>query len=120
MVEIGTAAFVHEWLERPMFAGIPPDLRFEHERATNSAEGLAMSLRRCGTGTQTPLWDRLADLTMPTLLVAGGDDAKFASLADEMAAVIPDATLEIVAGAGHTPHLERPDEVVEIVRRWID
>ena len=62
-----------------------------------------MSLRRCGTGTQSPLWDRLADLTMPTLLIAGANDAKFASIVGEMADVIPEATLEIVADVGHTP-----------------
>jgi 2-succinyl-6-hydroxy-2,4-cyclohexadiene-1-carboxylate synthase len=120
LLEIGAEAFVREWVDRPMFAGIPPELRFEHERATNTAEGLAMSLRRCGTGTQTPLWDRLAALGMPTLLIAGGNDPKFASIAAEMADVIPDVTLEIVADAGHTPHLERPDDVVEVVRQWLD
>jgi 2-succinyl-6-hydroxy-2,4-cyclohexadiene-1-carboxylate synthase len=119
LLHVGVTAFVHEWLARPMFAGIPPGLRFEDERATNSADGLAMSLRRCGTGTQTPLWDRLADLTMPTLLIAGRDDPKFADLAAEMAAAIPDATLELVEGAGHTAHLERPDAVAELVTSWL-
>jgi 2-succinyl-6-hydroxy-2,4-cyclohexadiene-1-carboxylate synthase len=102
-----------------MFGGIAPELRFERERATNTADGLAMSLRRCGSGMQRSLWGRLEALTMPTLLIAGGDDPKFASQAVDMAATMPDATLEIVDGAGHTPHLERPDRVVEIVRRWL-
>jgi 2-succinyl-6-hydroxy-2,4-cyclohexadiene-1-carboxylate synthase len=119
LIDVGVATFVREWLARPMFAGILPGLRFEHERATNTPEGLAMSLRRCGTGTQRPVWDRLSELTMPTLLIAGREDPKFAAIATEMATVIPDATLEIVEGAGHTAHLERPEAVVAAVTNWL-
>ena len=120
VVDVGVTTFVHEWLERPLFVGILPELRFEEERRTNTAEGLAMSLRRCGTGTQHPLWDRLAELTTPTLLIAGGDDPKFAAIAEEMASVIPNATLEIIARAGHSAHLERPTAVVDIVTTWLE
>ena len=37
-----------------------------------------------------------------------------------MAALIPDATLEILPGAGHTAHLERPDAFVAAIERWDD
>jgi 2-succinyl-6-hydroxy-2,4-cyclohexadiene-1-carboxylate synthase len=119
VVDVGVTAFVHEWLERPMFGGIPPELRFEEERATNTAEGLAMSLRRCGTGSQRPLWNRLSELTVPTLLIAGGDDPKFASIAADMASIMPNATLEILDRTGHTAHLERPAAVVDLVTTWL-
>ena len=46
-------------------------------RLTNTAAGLASSLRLAGTGTQAPLWARLGELTMPVLVVAGEHDAKF-------------------------------------------
>src|ERR1019366_8418989 len=50
--------------ERPEAAG-------RADRLTNTAGGLAASLRLAGTGTMEPLWDRLAGLTMPVLVVAG-------------------------------------------------
>ena len=37
----------------------------------------------------TPLWDRLGELTMPTTVVAGADDAKFVALAERLAAALP-------------------------------
>ena len=50
---------------------------------------------------------------MPVTLIAGERDTKFTAIAYEMAALIPDATVTIVPGAGHAVHLERPDAVIE-------
>jgi pimeloyl-ACP methyl ester carboxylesterase len=36
-----------------------------------------------------------------------------------MAAQIPDATLAVVADAGHVVHLEQPGEFVRVLRRWL-
>jgi 2-succinyl-6-hydroxy-2,4-cyclohexadiene-1-carboxylate synthase len=119
VLRIGSTAFVAEWLARPMFAGIPTGLRHESERARNSPDGLAMSLRRCGTGTQQPLWERLPDLTVPTLVIAGAEDARFAAIAGRMADLLPDVTLAVVDGAGHSAHLERPDAVIDLVTSWL-
>ena len=49
------------------------------ERRRNTASGLASSLRLCGTGTQTPLWDALKAVDIPTLALAGTDDNRFAA-----------------------------------------
>ena len=49
-----------EWLAQPLFASLPPEARALDDRRTNTAEGLAASLRLAGTGAQEPLWDRLA------------------------------------------------------------
>ena len=50
---------------------------------------------------------------MPVTLIAGERDTKFTAIAHEMAALVPDATVTIVPGAGHAVHLERPDAVIE-------
>jgi 2-succinyl-6-hydroxy-2,4-cyclohexadiene-1-carboxylate synthase len=116
----GVEAFVKEWLANPLFAGLPPEYRFEDERRENTEQGLADSLRRCGTGTQKPLWNRLSTLEMPVLAVAGHDDTKNTSLAIRLADQIGDnASVLLVDGAGHSPHLEQPDEVVGEVRAWL-
>ncbi|MFN8053377.1 MAG: alpha/beta fold hydrolase [Acidimicrobiales bacterium] len=117
---IGVDAFVGEWLALPLFAGLPPEGRFEDERRSNSAAGLASSLRLAGTGTQEPLWDRLGELTMPVLIIAGQDDTKFAALAERLAAGIgAQATLAIVGGSGHTVHLEQPLLTADLVTTWL-
>ena len=116
---IGVEAFVREWLDLPLFGGIHSTMRYEAERCTNTAAGLASSLRRAGTGAQEPLWDRLGELTMPVLLVTGGDDPKFSAIAAAMAEVLPAAEHTIVLDAGHTVHLERPDATTALVRGWL-
>jgi 2-succinyl-6-hydroxy-2,4-cyclohexadiene-1-carboxylate synthase len=116
----GVVAFVKGWLDNPLFAGLPQVYRFEHERHSNSAAGLADSLRRCGTGTQESLWPRLGELDMPVLAIAGAEDARYAGFAQRIAdAVGPNARSALVPGAGHSPHLERPDETIAIIRDWL-
>jgi proline iminopeptidase len=64
--------------------------------------------------------DRLGKIQVPTLVLAGREDFLFppehqAILADR----IPNAQLEIIERAGHNPQMERPAEVIEIVRRFM-
>jgi 2-succinyl-6-hydroxy-2,4-cyclohexadiene-1-carboxylate synthase len=116
----GVAAFLERWLAGPLFATLPAEAAGRDERLANTPGGLASALRRLGTGVQEPLWDRLAAVAPPTLLVAGVLDAKFAAIAGEMAAAIgPAARVVLVPGAGHAVHLERPAEVAALVGEFL-
>ncbi|HWD96266.1 MAG TPA: alpha/beta fold hydrolase [Acidimicrobiales bacterium] len=105
---VGTDLFLDEWLAQPMFAALPAD---PHERAARStdARGLALSLRRAGTGTQEWLGSRLGELRMPTTIVAGANDTKFVTEAERLGQYVPHASVRFVADAGHAAHLERPE-----------
>lgn len=117
---IGVPAFLDEWLAQPLFAGLSPETSHRDARLANTAAGLASSLRRCGTGAQPPQWDELGSLTMPVLLVAGADDAKFVELAEAMATAIGDrALVDVVPGAGHTAHLEQPERFLAVVAPFL-
>ena len=69
----GIAAFADFWSNLPLFATQPPELRqrLHDQRLRNNPLGLANSLRGMGTGVQPSLWDRLGELTLPMLLIAG-------------------------------------------------
>lgn len=55
-------------------------------------------------------------LTMPTLIIAGSDDKlRLPGWEKELAARIPAAKLHVVAGTGHCPHIERAEEVNEVI-----
>jgi 2-succinyl-6-hydroxy-2,4-cyclohexadiene-1-carboxylate synthase len=104
----GVAAFVEWWLAQPLFATLPAAAAGREERLANTAGGLASSLRLAGAGGQEPLWDRLCELTMPTLVVAGDRDPTYVEIGRRMAARIGDnAELVLIPGAGHACHLER-------------
>ena len=116
---IGVPAFVDEWLANPMFAGLTGEMSMRAARLTNSARGLADSLRNCGTGTQDDLWPAIGGLSMPVLLVCGSLDTKFTAIARQMHASIPGSSLHVVEGAGHNVHLERTDEFVSVLSGWL-
>jgi 2-succinyl-6-hydroxy-2,4-cyclohexadiene-1-carboxylate synthase len=116
----GVAAFVTWWLQRPLFATLPPEAAALDSRLGGSATGLASSLRRAGTGTQQPLWDRLGALEMPVLVVAGALDEAYAARAARLAAAIgANARLAIIDGAGHACHLEAPEAWLAVVAPFL-
>jgi 2-succinyl-6-hydroxy-2,4-cyclohexadiene-1-carboxylate synthase len=115
----GVERFLDTWLTQPLLATLPPNAVDRAERARNTPAGLAASLRLAGTGVQEPLWDRLGELAMPVLLVAGELDRKFTVLAERMATAMPAASVAVIPGAGHSAHLERPDAFVDALDGWL-
>jgi proline iminopeptidase len=59
-------------------------------------------------------------LEVPTLVLHGSEDFIPVPIAEEIAAAIPGARLEVLPGCGHFTYLERPDEVhrhaLELIR----
>ena len=114
------AEFVDAWLAGPLFAHLTEEQADRRSRLGNSAAGLAASLRTVGTGTQTPLWDRLGELEMPVLVVDGALDDKFRPIAEQTVdAIGRNARLAVVAGAGHAVCFECPSAFVELVREFL-
>jgi 2-succinyl-6-hydroxy-2,4-cyclohexadiene-1-carboxylate synthase len=116
----GVEAFVDEWLQLPLFATLPAEHTYRAERLTNTAAGLASSLRLAGTGAMAPMWQRLPELEVPVLLVTGALDPKFGDIAQAMVAqMAPHAWAIEVPDAGHSAHLEQPAATAEFVRSWL-
>lgn len=107
----GVEAFVDWWLTTPLFQTLEQDDAAKESRLVNTARGLADSLRRAGAGTMDPpLWDRLHELHMPVMVIAGDLDTRYTANARRLQASIgPNAQLRLIEGAGHACHLERPD-----------
>ncbi len=61
------------------------------------------------SSARTDLRPELPGISIPTLIVQGErDGARTPAVGAEMAALIPNARLEVVPGVGHTPMLEAP------------
>ena len=116
---IGVEAFIDEWLQNPLFAGLTPNQARREDRLRNTADGLASSLRLAGTGTQAPLWDRLIEISCPVLLLVGQHDQKFRAIAERMATALPNAELRAIDDAGHSVHLEQPERIVDALVDWM-
>lgn len=112
-------AFIDEWLENPLFAGLTDDTAMREDRLRNTATGLASSLRLAGTGTQEPLWNRLDEVHCPVLVVVGEKDAKFTGLGRRLVDGMSDARLVVVADSGHSVHLEAPDATAAAIADFL-
>jgi 2-succinyl-6-hydroxy-2,4-cyclohexadiene-1-carboxylate synthase len=112
----GVDAFLERWIAQPLFATLPRDRAgIADRRAGNTVESLSHQLRVLGQGAQPSNWERLDQLAMPTLLIVGELDTKYVDIAHRMAAAIPDARVEVIAGAGHACHLEQPEAVAHLL-----
>jgi len=113
----GIAWFAAMWEQVPLFQHqsekVREDLRAV--RLSQSATGLANSLRWMGTGAQPSLWERLPELSMPVDLIVGALDAKFVAINRQMAARIPTCQLQVVDAAGHSVHQEQPHAVAALI-----
>ena len=117
----GLPAFLDRWLSGPLFAGLDAEAAGREQRLANRPEGLAATLRHRGTGDQEPLWPRLGEITVPSLVIAGEHDDRFRAVGERLVTGLGGpAELHVVAGAGHAAHLERPHEVAHTVAEWLD
>jgi len=71
-------------------------------------------------------WDLLADVPAltPPVLVLAGDPQVFTFFGPRLAAEVlranPRVRYAVVAGAGHSPHRDRPAETVAMLREWAE
>jgi len=64
--------------------------------------------------------NRLSDITVPTLVIAGGDDWVTPQVQSErMANLIPNAELVAFENSGHYPFIEEHDRFVRVVADWV-
>lgn len=121
----GLDQFIEDWLALPMWDTLRASLSASEweasrrQRRSCDPVGLANSLRSGGTGSMVPLWDRLADLDVPTLVVCGELDTPFVEIGRRMSELLPNSELAVLPGVGHAVHLETPDLCAETVADFI-
>jgi len=68
----------------------------------------------------TDLRARFADIACPVLLLMGVRDTLVpVAAAQSAAALLPDARVELIDGAGHAPFLARPELVAGIIENFL-
>jgi len=92
-------------------------------KAASTAKATAAMVER--TVMQNTPWNVLpeaARLPVPTLIV-GGDHAVYSMLPTSTAVALTEANplieYRVVEGSGHSPHRDRPDETLALLREWL-
>jgi 2-succinyl-6-hydroxy-2,4-cyclohexadiene-1-carboxylate synthase len=120
----GVEAFVDEWMAMPLIASqqrLGAEFVEEQRRSrlANDAHELAASLRGLGPAAQPALFDELAGVTVPVLLVAGELDRAFVDAGRDLAGRLPEAEVREIADAGHAVHLEQRDAFVRAAMEFL-
>jgi 2-succinyl-6-hydroxy-2,4-cyclohexadiene-1-carboxylate synthase len=125
----GLPAFIETWEAAPLFAPegrLSPEVRarIHAGRLRNRPEGLIASLLGAGQGVMTPLHDRLGEIKVPTVILAGSADETGLARARVVNDAIPQARLIVLHGHGHAPHREAPilfrDLLIDQIATWSD
>lgn len=117
---MGLPSFVRMWEALPLFVTqqqLPAGARARHRarRLAHREAFVARALETLSPGRMPVMSDRLAQIEVPVLLVAGSLDAKFSGIARSIAPLFPRAHVHIVEGAGHDPCLERPRQLAALI-----
>jgi pimeloyl-ACP methyl ester carboxylesterase len=93
--------------------------RFREAVRTVRLEGYA---RRLELVRDLDIWDRLSEISVPALLIAGSRDLLVPSSTEAiaMAARMPNATVRIVRGAGHACLLGEKVSIAELLEEWVE
>lgn len=113
---------VERWERNPVFATQPSELVEAQRpaRLTFEPAELAELLRRLGQGAMPPVWDRLDELEIPVMCLAGSLDERYVAAGRRMASLLPSGTFRTIAGCGHAPQLEDPDAVAAELLAFLD
>ena len=119
----GVDQFLDRWLTQPLTstAAVSSTVAAWDRtvRSENTAAGLSAALRGLGQGAYPYVGDRLVELPMPLLAVAGGRDQKYRALAVEMASEAPMGRAVILEAAGHNVVLEEPHALADAVETFL-
>ena len=110
------------WERQPLFAD-QSDSLVEGQRAgrlSQDPRSLALLLRTAGQGVLEPVWHELPALEPPLLAIAGARDEGYTAAAKRMAQLARNGRAAIVENAGHAAHLQRPQEVADLIADFLN
>ncbi|WP_042143028.1 2-succinyl-6-hydroxy-2,4-cyclohexadiene-1-carboxylate synthase [Paucisalibacillus sp. EB02] len=120
----GVELFIDFWENIPLFESqkkLPTEVReaIRNERLSQTKEGLALSLRCMGTGSQPSWWNDLQKVHIPVLLMVGELDQKFLGINKRMEKSLVNSELKVVHETGHAIHVEQPEFFGKLVEEFI-
>lgn len=120
----GTDKFIGEWYSREMFkslSNIPHEdyIQFIKKRKENNPLGLAYMIKNFSPGLMKNHWPDLEQLKTNVLLISGSLDKKFTNINRKMIQSLPNSEHIVIDNAGHNVHLEKPEEFIILLNRFL-
>jgi 2-succinyl-6-hydroxy-2,4-cyclohexadiene-1-carboxylate synthase len=108
-------AFLTEWDAQPVLQGASIREPAASRQLAMRRGEVARSFLDWSLGQQAPLWDRLREITVPVLWIAGERDGKFRALAERAVSLTPNGSIAIAPGAGHRVPWDHPEWLAKTV-----
>jgi 2-succinyl-6-hydroxy-2,4-cyclohexadiene-1-carboxylate synthase len=112
------ADFLFEWNSQPVLGGAMRDER-EDGKLMQRRREIARSFVDWSIGNQEPLWDKLPEIQIPVLWIAGENDRKFSEIATEAAGMSEQFEVAIAPDSGHRVPWESEAWLAETIREFL-
>ena len=121
----GIEWFVDFWFSQSIFSSMKnlPEKEVEsvkQKRLENNPAELAKALLGGSQGKVEHVWNKLYKINFPLLLIDGEEDKKYRFLDTLVLKEVSAGRRVTVKGAGHNIHLEKPEEFIILVNRFIE
>lgn len=112
------ADFLNDWNAQPILGGAMRDER-EEKKLIQRRREIARSFVDWSVGNQQPLWDRLPEIQVPVLWIAGENDEKFSAMATRAAQAADHFEVAIAPSVGHRVPWEKQAWMIETMREFL-
>lgn len=109
--------FIGKWNAQPILGGAMRDSR-EDSKLIQRRREIARSFVDWSIGSQQSLWDRISEIKIPTLWIAGESDKKFLPIAEEASSLAGNFQLAVAPESGHRVPWENEAWLAEQIARF--
>ena len=103
----------------PEFQAAHPDLMRDRREAFLKTDPQVLQAA-CAQLAELDLRPELSKVKMPVLVLVGEhDEATPPPMSHELAALLPDARLKVLAGCAHVPHLQAPEAFLDAIADFL-
>jgi len=114
--------FLEDWYRQSVFAGVPSEVlqaEIDRKQKLDSASWPQI-LRANSVSRQPNFWERLSELKIPTLSIAGERDEKYRTIAKRLEHELHGSQCKIIPDCGHIVHREQPQVLVSAIEEFAE
>jgi 2-succinyl-6-hydroxy-2,4-cyclohexadiene-1-carboxylate synthase len=112
------AEFLNDWNSQPILGGAMRNER-EDKKLIQRRREIARSFVDWSAGNQDSLWERLAEIQVPVLWIAGENDTKYSAIVTEAASISDRFEVAIAPDSGHRVPWENENWLADKVREFL-
>ncbi|MGF1671876.1 MAG: alpha/beta fold hydrolase [Balneolaceae bacterium] len=113
--------FLKNWNEKQLFkcSSDKSSAGYKTIQMSQKPEYMAASLLGFGAGTMPPVCEKLSQLKLPVLCLAGSEDQKYAESMRKLSGLFSEADFKVIPKSGHRIHLDQPKSAANEIKPFL-